>query len=349
MYIVIAILLFSFLIFIHELGHFIAAKASGVQVNEFALFMGPKLLSKKVGETTYRLNCIPIGGYCAMEGEDGDSDNPRSFTAAKTWKRLVILCAGSFMNFLAGFLILVIMTACTADVIRTAEITTLEPQSDLVTAGLEVGDEICSIDGQRVYVASDLGLLFDRNTTGVFDITVERDGEKLEFNDIHLEKKDFGDGTPRYGIGYNAFEEVNFSTVMSYSWNSCRYFSRLVRFGLTDLVTGRAGLSEMGGPVKVVEVVNDAGQQAGSVSDGMQNVFYLFAFIAVNLAVMNMLPIPALDGGRVFLLLVTWCIEKITRKKLNPKYEAYIHGVGMVLLLGLMAVITIHDVYGLFQ
>lgn len=350
MYIVVAILLFSFLIFIHELGHFVAAKLSGVQVNEFALFMGPKIFSKTVGETTYRLNCIPIGGYCAMEGEDGESDNPRAFSAASVWKRLIILCAGAFMNFVAGFLIMLIITTATMDVIPIAQITQLEPESDLVAAGIQEGDEMYSIDGSRVYISSDMSLLLGRNSTGVFDFTVIRDGEKLEFNDVTLNKKDFGDGTaPRYGLSYGGYEKATFGSVLSYSWNSCKDFTRLVWFGLADLVSGDAGLDELGGPVKVVEVVNEAGQQAKSTSAGMWNTLYLFAFIAVNLAVMNMLPIPALDGGRAFCLLLTWCIEKIIRKKLNPKYEAYIHGVGMIVLLAFMAFITLHDVIGLFR
>lgn len=350
LYIVIAILLFSFLIFIHELGHFIAAKLSGVQVNEFALFMGPKIFAKKIGETTYRINWIPIGGYCAMEGEDGDSENPRAFSAVKVWKRLVILCAGSFMNLVAGFLIVLLITACTAEGIATTEITRLEPQSDLVAAGIQEGDEIYAIDGNRVFISSELSLLLSRNNTGVFDFTVLRDGKKLDFDDVTLTKKDFNDGTqPRYGLSYGGFEKATLGNVMSYSWNSCRYFSRLVWFGLSDLVSGNAGLNDLGGPVKIVEVVNEAGQQAETTADGVWNTLYLFAFIAVNLAVMNMLPIPALDGGRVVILLLTCIIEKITRKKLNPKYEAYLNGACMVLLLAFMAFITLHDVIGLFH
>jgi regulator of sigma E protease len=332
MYIVIAILLFSFLIFIHEFGHFTAAKLSKVQVNEFALFMGPKILSKKVGETTYRLNCIPIGGYCAMEGEDGDSDNPRAFTAAKVWKRLIILCAGSFMNFLAGFLIVVILTAASGGHLATANIVQLEPDSDLTTAGFEVGDEFYAIDGEKIYISQDISTLLDRNSTGVYDIVVIRDGEKVTFDNISLERKTFnGESSARFGMILGG-EKKTVGSVLSYSWNNCKYFARLVRFGLSDLITGRASINEMSGPVGVVAVVNEAGEASETTSQGVMNVLYLFAFIAVNLAIMNMLPIPALDGGRVVCLLLTWCIEKIIRKKLNPKIEAYIHGIGMILL-----------------
>lgn len=349
MYIVVAILLFSFLIFIHELGHFVTAKLSGVKVNEFALFMGPKLLSKTVGETTYRLNLIPFGGYCAMEGEDGDSDNPRSFGMAKVWKRVVILCAGSFMNFLAGFLILLLLTTFSLQAIPMPTVTDLEPTSDLATAGLQVGDEFLKIDGKSVYIADDVSMLLGRNTTGIYDLTVLRDGEKVELNQISAAKKDFGDGTKRLGVSFTTWEEKNVGNVLRYSWNNCRYFARLVWISLGDLISGRASMKDVGGPVEIVKIVNDAGQQADTTSDGLLNTLYLFAFIAVNLAVMNMLPIPALDGGRVFTLLVVCAIEKITRKKLNPKYEGYIHAAGMVILLGFMAIVTIKDIVGLFQ
>lgn len=348
MYIIIAILLFSFLILIHELGHFVAAKLSGVQVNEFALFMGPKLFSKTIGETTYRLNMIPFGGYCAMEGEDGDSDNPRAFGRAKAWKRVIILCAGAAMNFLAGFLIVLCLNGTQLKAIPVPTIESIEPQSDLAAAGFQVGDEFLEIDGKQLYIADDLNLLLNRNTTGVFDITVLRDGEEVEFRDVTLNRKDFGDGQMLFGFRYGSFEEKTAGNLLSYSWNNCRYFTRLVWMSLGDLVTGKASMDDVGGPVKIVEMVNETSQQAETTRAGLQNTFYLFAFIAVNLAVMNMLPIPALDGGRVASLLIVWCIEKVTRKKLNPKYEGYVHGAGMLILLAFMAFIMVKDVIGLF-
>lgn len=347
-YIVLAVLLFSFLIFIHELGHFVTAKLSGVQVNEFALFMGPKIFSKKVGETTYRLNMIPFGGYCAMEGEDGDSDNPRAFSKAKLWKKIIILCAGSFMNLVAGFLIVLVINASAMDVIPMAKITELEPQSDFIAAGFQVGDEFLEVDGRSVYIMDDFGLLLGRNDSGVFDFVIERDGKEIEFNQVSLSRKDFGDGSQRYGISYGGYEEKTFGGTLAYSWNNCRYFARLVWLSLGDLISGRASLKDVGGPVQIGQIVVEAGEQAESTSDGLLNTFYLFAFIAVNLAVMNMLPIPALDGGRVFSLIVVSLIEAITRKKLNPKYEGYVHAAGMVLLLGLMAIIMVKDIIGLF-
>lgn len=349
MYILIAILLFCFLIFIHELGHFITAKLTGVKVNEFALFMGPAIFKFRRGETTYRLNCLPIGGYCAMEGEDGENDDPRAFVNAKTWKRLIILCAGSFMNFLAGFLMVLLLLVFTAEIIPQKTITHIEPESDFLAAGIQEGDEFYKIDGRRVYVSGDISMLIDRNTTGVYDFTVLRNGEKVSFEDVPMESKDFGDGNPRLGVSFGGYEEANFFNEFGYAWDNCRDYARLVWMGLEDLITGNAGLKDMGGPVKIVEVVNEAGTEAETKSEGLMIVFNLFAFIAINLAVMNMLPIPALDGGRVFTLLVTWCIEKIIGRKVNPKVESYIHAIGMILLLAFMAFIMLKDIWGLIR
>lgn len=346
-YIVLAILLFGVLIFVHELGHFITAKLSGVQVNEFALFMGPAIFKKTKGETTYSLRCIPIGGYCAMEGEDGESDNPRAFGNAKVWKRLIILAAGSFMNFVAGFLIAAIFIAASYNSLSTVQLSGFEDGCTLNTVdGLQAGDKFYSIDGERVYINGDIPMLLDRNVSGVYDLVVIRDGEKVSLKNFEMKKRNF-DGKEMYGMNF-ALQDKNVGSVLGLSWNYCRDFARLVRLGLQDLFTGKAGMDEMSGPVGIVSVVTEAGTQAESVGFGILNVLYFFAFIAVNLAVMNMLPIPALDGGRIVCLLLTAIVEKITRRKLNPKYEGYLHAAGMILLFGFMAFITFKDIFKLF-
>ena len=346
MYILLAILIFGALIFVHELGHFLAAKSLGVKVNEFAICMGPAIVQKTVGETTYSLRCIPIGGYCAMEGEDAASDNPRAFTSAKWWKRLIILVAGSFMNFLAGFLIITLVFS-SAEGFRTTRIESVLPDSAMEEGGLLAGDTIWSIDGQRVYLASDVELFLDRLREPETEITVLRDGEKKTFSNFFVERREFeqdGKKELKYGVVLGA-EDATFGRLLRNSWYSCIDFCRMVWMGLSDLITGRAGLKDMGGPVTIVHTMNETGKAAENTAEGVLNVLYLAAFIAVNLAVMNMLPIPALDGGRVFLLLVTTAIEAITRKKIDPKYEGYIHAAGMVLLLAFMAFITFHDVW----
>ena len=335
------------MIFVHELGHFLTAKLSGVQVNEFALFMGPAIWKKKRGETTYSLRCIPIGGYCAMEGEDGESDNPRSFGRAKVWKRLIILVAGSFMNFLCGFLILLLVLGFTGGGFYTRQITGIVPERPFAET-LQTGDELVAINGERVYVGADITMLLDRDTDGRQDITVHRNGKKLKLKNVPIARDYIAeDGTARYGFHIGA-EEKTFASVLSNAWRNCLDFARLVRLGLQDLFTGRAGLKDMSGPVGIVSEVAKQGTQAESVGAGIVQVLYLFSFIAVNLAVMNLLPIPALDGGRVVCLLVTTAAEKILRRKINPKYEGYLNGAFMILLLAFMGLIVFKDVFQLF-
>lgn len=349
MTIIFAILLFSLLIFVHELGHFLAAKASGVRVNEFAMFMGPAIFKKQVGDTLYSLRCIPIGGYCAMEGENEDTDDPRSFQKAAWWKRLIILVAGSFMNFLAGFLILALVFAPAKQfvmpVIESAEIGCTVVRED----GLHVGDEILELDGEKIYVQSDFSTMLALNPGDTHDIVVRRNGEKLKFNDYVMEKHLFpGEETERYGFSF-AVEDATFGNKLQYVWNSGINVVRSVRLSLQMMFTGQAGLSDMTGPVGIVQMMSDTAEASPTKLDALLNMLYFGGFIAINLGVMNLLPIPALDGGRVVGLLLTTGIEKITRKKLSGKFESYVHGVGMILLLALMAVILFKDIFVIFK
>lgn len=348
-YILLAVLLFGILILSHEFGHFITAKLSGIRVNEFSLFMGPAIWKRTKGETTYSLRCIPFGGYCAMEGEDGDSDDPRSFTRAKVWKRLIVLVAGAAMNFILGFLIVVILIASAYDYLPTREITFIEDDRPFAEV-LQVGDEFYSINGERVYVRDDITMLLSREADGVHDLVILRDGEKLELKDVTI-RCDFVDessGSVRYGFSTGT-EEPGFRSVLSYSWNETINFARLVRLSLVDLFRGAVSVKDMSGPVGIVDTVAQVGTQSETVGFGILNILYLFAFISVNLAVMNLLPIPALDGGRVLCLLVTWGAEKLLRRKIDPKYEGYLHAGFMILLLALMALITFKDVLNIFS
>ena len=346
MYIIVAILIFGVLIFVHELGHFLTAKLSGVKVNEFALCMGPAIFKKTVGETTYSLRCIPIGGYCAMEGEDEDSADPRAFTVQAWWKRLIILAAGAAMNFLAGLLILVILFS-TAAGFYSPEIAKFQEGCPYESAeGFQVGDRIHSIDGERVYIYSDLSMLWDRNKTGVYDFVVIRDGEKVELNDFTFKRIDYvidGETVQLFGLTFSVVPKT-FGGVLREAWLSAVDFARLVRLGLSDLISGAVGIDDMSGPVGIVSVISQTGNAAETAGQAAGDIAYLAAFIAVNLAVMNLLPIPALDGGRIFFLLVTTLIEKITRKRIDPKYEGYIHGAGMVILLAFMAFVVYKDI-----
>lgn len=345
MYLVIAILIFSFLIFIHEFGHFITAKLFDVRVNEFSIFMGPRLLHWGKGETEYSLRLLPIGGFCAMEGEDGSSDDPRSFTAKAPWKRCIILAAGAAMNFLTGFLILVVLyTSATG--FRTAEITGFVEGCPL-EGTLQVGDVIEEVNGRPIYIFSDFQMLTEREGEGKMDLTVRRNGKSVLLEDVDMTKREYTvDGQTQriFGLTMGGVEEKTVFTVLKNSWYTAIDFGRMVIMGLVDLISGAAGLQDMSGPVGIVDTIQETGKSAATTSAGIMNVIYFGAFIAVNLAFMNMLPLPALDGGHIFFLLVTWVVEMVTKKKIDPKYEAYIHGAGLVLLLGLMALVTFNDI-----
>lgn len=349
MIIVFAILLFSLLIFVHELGHFVAAKLSGVQVNEFAMFMGPAIVKWQRGETRYSIRCIPIGGFCAMEGEDEDTGNPRSFQKAVWWKRLIILVAGSAMNLIIGVLLMALVTA-PAKSIPVPVITQVEEGCTVVGEnGLRQGDRILEVDGEKIYVAGDFSMILTLNGGDVHDLVVDRDGEKVYLNDLTMEKHLFGEEeTPRYGFSFG-YEEATFGSKLSYAWNSSLNVVRTVRLSLQMLLTGQAGFQDLSGPVGIVQVMSDTAEASETKLDALMNMLYFGAFISINLSVMNMLPIPALDGGRVFGLLVTTVIETITKKKVNPKFEGYIHAAGMILLLILMAAIMFKDIFFIFK
>ena len=352
MSVIFAIFLFSVLIFVHELGHFTAAKLSGVQVNEFSMFMGPALWKKQVGETLYAIRCIPIGGYCAMEGEDGGSDNPRSFDKAAWWKRLIILAAGAAMNFLIGVVLMVIV--CLP--IKQAVVPVIADFEDYATVdgenGLQAGDRIVEVDGERLYTYSDFSLILSLNPGDVHDITVRRNGETVVLKDFLLEKHEVtlenGSTALRYGMNFT-LSTPSFLEKLGMAWNQSLDTVRLVRLSLQMLFGGKVGIQDMSGPVGIVSEMSKVAAASDSKVTALLNMLYFGGFIAINLAVMNLLPIPALDGGRIVCLLITVAVEAITKKKINPKYEGYLHGAGMILLLALMAIIMFKDVIFLFK
>lgn len=346
MYIAIAIIIFGLLVTVHELGHFFAAKAVGVRVNEFAIGMGPILLKKQGKETKYTLRVFPVGGFCAMEGEEENSDDPGSFLNKSLWRRLTILVAGSLMNFIAGFLIILILFA-NAPAFSTNTLSGfMDGFPNSTTNPLLPGDTVYSVDGERIYLSSDIQTFLMRGNGKTADIVVIRDGKKVMLKDFPISLKEYtvnGKTYTRYGF-YIKTEEATFINKVKYSWYNSLSFVRLVRISLGDLIGGKAGMKDLSGPVGIVGVINDVGNSAPNFLEALENISYIFAFIAINLAVMNLLPIPALDGGRIFFMFVTWAIEKISRRKVNPKYEGYIHATGFFLLIGLMVFILFNDI-----
>ena len=358
MSVIFAIFLFSVLIFVHELGHFTAAKLSGVQVNEFSMFMGPAIWKKQVGETLYAIRCIPIGGYCAMEGEDGGSDNPRSFDKAAWWKRLIILAAGAAMNFLIGVVLMVIVVLMVSVCLpgKQTAVPVIASFEDYATVngenGLQAGDCIVEVDGEKLYSYSDFSMILSLNPGDVHDITVRRNGEKVVLKDFLLEKHEVtlenGSTGLRYGINFT-LSTPNFWEKLGMAWNQSLDTVRMVRLSLQMLLGGKVGIKDMSGPVGIVSEMSKVAAASDSKVTALLNMLYFGGFIAINLAVMNLLPIPALDGGRIVCLLITVVVEAITKKKINPKYEGYLHGAGMILLLALMAIIMFKDVIFLFK
>ena len=338
-----AVILFSFLIFIHEFGHFVAAKLSGVQVNEFSMFMGPAIVKWTRGTTQYTIRCIPIGGYCAMEGEDGDSDNPRSFHRAAWWKRLIILAAGSFMNFLTGVLIVAVVLFCQPGYV-TIELTEVSAESSCA-AYLQPGDQILEFDGQKVRVHEDFSLATLLVPDGNYDITVLRGGEKVELKDVPMNRNP---QTGLYGITFKG-AQTTFASVPGRILPTSFNYVKSVVVSLKMLFTGQAGFQDMSGAVGIVHMMSES--TAGIEDPGIAalNLLVFGGFLAINLAVMNILPIPALDGGRILGLLLTTAIEAVIRKKIDPKYEGYIHTAGMIALLALMVALTFKDIFAIFK
>lgn len=352
MSILFAIALFSLLIFLHELGHFVAAKLSGVRVNEFSMFMGPAIWKKQKGETLYSIRCIPIGGYCAMEGEDGGSDDPRSFDRAAWWKRFIILAAGSFMNFLTGLVLLGIFYGPDQQFILPV-VTQIEDGCTIVGEyGIQEGDRILELDGEKIYVYSDFQMILELNGGEQHDLVLLRDGRRVELKDFAMVKTEFpnedGSTSLRFGFSFSLVP-ATFTETVKYVWNSALDMVRMVRLSLKMLLSGQAGIQDVGGPVMIVQQMTQVAEASSTTYYAVMNLIYFGAFIAINLAVMNLLPIPALDGGRIVCLLITTVVEAVTRKKIDPKYEGYLHGAGMILLLALMAVIMFKDIFVLIK
>lgn len=286
-----------------------------------------------------------------MEGEDEDTDSPHSFQKAAWWKRFCILFAGAAMNLISGFLIMLIVNSCLSHVVP--QIDYLRTGSTLGwEGGLCAGDRILEMNGKKVETTSDFtAILEEDESVTQFDVLVRRDGEEILIEDVTMipqefEANDEGEAGTYYGIQW-ATEHLSPAQVVRYSFDDCVYFVKLVWMSLKMLLSGEAGLMDMSGPVGIVGMMNQTAQASATTADAILNLLYFGAFIAVNLGIMNLLPIPTLDGGRIVCLLLTVLIEAITKKKLDPKYEGYLHAGGMIVLLALMAFVMFKDIWSL--
>ena len=351
LYILLAILLFGVMIAIHEFGHFLTAKLLGVKVNEFAIGMGPALWSRQKGETLYALRAFPVGGYCAMEGEDEDTGDPRAFARQAGWKKVIILCAGSFMNFVLGLVITVALFLGITQA-RTPVVTQFADGFQHQGAdGLMEGDRIVSVDGHGIWMYADVQNYLARNDGHGVDLIVVRDGKRITLNDFPMGRYDYeyqGGLYHGFGLIFGEIDDLSIPERICQGAVQTFDFVRIVWMSLGDLVTGRVAVSELSGVIGVVDVVSEVGTQLASIAAGVQNVFYFMALISVNLAVMNLLPIPALDGGRVFFVLLNGLVYAVSRRRIPERYEGYVHAGAFVLLLALMAVVALHDIWNIF-
>ena len=330
----VAILLFLVLIIIHEFGHFIAAKLLGVRVNEFAVGFGPKLFSKQIGETNYAFNLIPLGGYCAMEGEDEGSEDERAFCNKKAWRRFLIVVMGAVFNLLLGLIIVAIILAPSKQFLSTV-VGGFEKNAISNLAGLEVGDEIIEVDGRKIYTTYDLSYSFTNIEDGKIDITVLRDGKEKLLKDVTFKTQSVDDMSYlTVDFGVEPIEKTFVSYIKQTVKTAISYCAVIWR-SLVDLISGKYGISAVSGPVGVTVAI------ANAAKVDLMNLLPIMALITINLGLFNLLPIPALDGGRLLFIL----FEMITRKPVPQKYESIVHAVGFVLLIGFMIIVAAKDIW----
>ena len=328
-----SIIIFLLVILIHEFGHFIVAKMNGVSVLEFSIGMGPKLFQRESNGTLYSLRVLPVGGYCQLEGEDEENDSPNSLNNQSPLVRLKVILAGAIMNFILAFILLILLMSVSR---VSTEVSGVIKDSPAYSSGIQTGDQIVSINGENVSDGEEL-LKRIKESQGELNIGVIRDSQSKNIK-----------VTPRLEnnirkIGVNFQEEYNiknFSIVKGFKKGLITFLNltgMLYKF-LGMLITGQLGLRGVSGPVGVVKEIGNAAKT------GVANLIFLLAYININLGVFNLLPIPALDGGRAIFIL----IEMIFGKKISQEKEGYIHMVGLILLLALIAIVTIKDVIKLF-
>ena len=338
--IIAAILFFSIIIFVHELGHFITAKAFSVNVIEFSIGMGPAIFKKQGKNTLYSIRAIPMGGFCKMEGEDEDTKTDGCFSSKSPLAKIIILAAGAAMNLLLGFIIVVILTTSSGlryGYMTSTYVASVEENADAASV-LAPGDKIVKVNNTTVHISRDISFALSESTGENCDIEFIRNGERKKASIKPMEIT-YDDGTKGYIIGFKiAPSKINLGNILYESFFQTIWMIRLVFISLGMLFGGKAALTDISGPVGVVSAMNTVAQS------GMYDFFFLAAFLAVNIGVMNLLPLPALDGGRIAFSLY----ELIFRKPVPPEKEGIVHAIGFVLLIGLMLFATSNDIIKIF-
>lgn len=363
-----AVLIFGAVIAIHEFGHFSAAKLSGIQVNEYSIGMGPALFKKIVGGTQYTLRLLPIGGYVAMEGEgspesnaaqrerdaadeDGEEEeedqleswNPippdkrtgMPFPEAAIWKRAIVMAAGPLMNFVLGFVVLLGLIALRSDPIASRVIYSIADGALCGQTGLQAGDEIVAVNGRRCFIANDILYELVRTQNTQADFTVRRDGKLVQLPGVRFDSYTDENGNARMNIGFTVYAlEKTPANVLKETVNSELYYGRIIFTSLVDLLRGRESINNLSGPVGIVSAIGQA------ASYGLTDLLELLVLITVNLGVLNLLPIPALDGGRLVFL----AVEAVIRRPVSQRLQESLTLATFILLFGLMIFATYNDV-----
>lgn len=340
--IIIAIIIFSLIIIFHELGHFLLAKLNGIRVNEFCLGLGPKLVGFTKGETTYSINLLPFGGACVMEGEDSSSEDERAFNNKSVWARMSVVAAGPIFNFIMAFVLSIIVVGSIG--FSDTTLSGVVEGSAAQEAGLQAGDSIVSINGKSMHLFKEVSFYIFVNEGEDLNIVYERDGKEQSVVVVPA----YDEEQERYLIGItgSSYKKGNVLQVLQYSAYEVKYYIDTTITSLKMLATRKVSVNEMSGPVGIVSTISNTYQE--TQSDGAFYVFLnmcvLCILLSANLGVMNLLPIPALDGGRLVLLI----IEAIRHKKFDQNKEGILNYVFLVLLLLLMVVIMFNDIRKIF-
>lgn len=334
-----AIIFFGIIIALHEFGHFITAKMFKITVNEFSIGMGPALFKKKKNNTLYALRLFPVGGYVALEGEDEVSEDPHAFGNQKAWKRFIVIAAGATLNIILGLVLIGIMLGISSSV-PTTVVSDVAENMYTEENGIAVGDKIISIDGTRVYSARDLYYCLYRNNDGKYDIVLKRNGEKLTFEQLDV-VYDVENAVCSFIVGDKKATVLN---IFPGAVTETLSMSKMIYLSLIDMLRGNFGMEDISGPVGTIAIVADTTSSALNSSD-YSTILFILAFITVNIGLVNLLPLPALDGGRLFFLF----IEMIFKKPVPKKFEAIVHTAGLAILLAAMVFISFNDIVNLIR
>ena len=331
------------IILFHELGHFLLAKKNGIRVNEFSLGLGPTIVGFTKGETKYSLKLLPFGGACMMEGEDSEGEDERSFQKKSVWARISVVAAGPIFNFIMAFVFAFILILCVGyDKPVVYDVVEGYPAQE---AGMQAGDTIISMNGKRIHFYREVSLFSYFHPGENIEMVYERDGERIETTLVPVFEEEEG----RYMMGLYGSglrEKGNILDALKYSVFELKYWINTTIESLRMLVTGNVSVNEVSGPVGIVKTIGDTYDESktGGAFLVFVNLLNIAILLSANLGVMNLLPIPALDGGRLVFLI----IEAIRRKRIDPDKEGMVHFVGLMLLMALMVLVLFNDIRNVF-